>query len=268
MQISTRSNVTATSTARNANETQSLLKKSMEQLATGLRINRAADDAAGMAIASQMTAELNGLTQASRNARDAVSLVQTAEGGLNEIGDMMQRMRTLAVQAGNDTYGVSERAAMQKEVNQLQNEISRMTGASEFNGKKLLDGSFQGARFQVGPNAGQEINISISGVATPNVDVTSPDNAASTLSILDNALQDLNNQRATLGATQNRLESTIRDLGTAADNTLQSRSRIEDADFMKAASDRARNEIATRSSIAILAQANVIPGMAAKLLNG
>jgi flagellin len=268
MQISTRTNKTATSTARNANETQAALKKSMEQLATGLRINRAADDAAGMAIASQMTAELNGLTQASRNARDAVSLVQTAEGGMNEVGEMMQRMRSLAVQAGNDTNGVSERSAMQKEINQLQNEITRMTGASEFNGKKLLDGSFQGARFQVGSNAGQEISININGIATPNVDVTTPDNAASALTTLDSSIQALNDQRATLGATQNRLESTIRDLGTAADNTLQSRSRIEDADFMKATTDRARNEIATRASIAILAQANVLPGMAAKLLAG
>jgi flagellin len=268
MLISTRSNVTATSNARNASESQSQLRKSMEQLATGLRINRAADDAAGMAIAAQMTAELNGLNQAGRNARDAVSLVQTAEGSMNEIGDMMQRMRTLAVQAGNDTYGASERSAIQQEVNQLQNEITRVTGTSEFNGRRLLDGSLQSARFQVGPDAGQEIAVSIGAVATPTVDVTTPANAAQSLTVLDNALQNLNEQRASLGATQNRLESTIRDLGQAADNTLQSRSRIEDADFMKATADRARNEIATRSAIAILAQANVLPGMATRLLNG
>jgi flagellin len=266
MQISNRSNTTAAQTARKANYASDETKKSMERLASGLRINRAADDAAGMSIAAQMTAELNGLFQASRNARDAVSLVQTAEGGLSEVGGALDRMRTLAVQSASDVLGTSERAAIQKEVNQLQSEISRTAGAVEFNGKKLLDGSFQGARFQVGPNAGQEVNISIQGLQAPNVDLTSFDGASQAITSLDGAIRSVNDQRATLGATQNRLESTIRNLDSTAENTLASRSRIEDADVARESAERARTEVMTRGAIAILAQANTMPGMAARLL--
>jgi flagellin len=264
--ISTRNNTTSLSSARNASDAQSQMKKSMERLAAGLRINRAADDAAGMAIAAQMTSELNGLFQASRNARDAVSMVQTAEGGLSEVSGMLDRMRTLAVQSASDVLGPQERGAIQKEVSQLQNEIARTTGSVEFNGKKLLDGSFQGARFQVGPNAGQEVNISVAGLSTPNVDLTTFDGASSAITTLDAAIRSVNDQRATLGATQNRLQSTISNLDTAAENTLASRSRIEDADVARESAERARTDVLSRSAIAILAQANVMPGMAAKLL--
>ncbi|MBM4280587.1 MAG: flagellin FliC [Deltaproteobacteria bacterium] len=266
MVLPVRSNNTATSATRSANEAQAQFKKSMEQLATGLRINRAADDAAGLAIASQMTAQLNGLVQASRNAGDAVSLVQTADSALGSVGDSLQRIRTLAVQAGNDTLGASDRAAIQKEITQLQQEIGRVGESTEFNGKQLLDGSFQGARFQVGANAGDEVGVAIEGVVAPDVDVTTASGASTALTDIDAALQRVSDQRASLGATQNRLDATIRELGTTADNTLRSRSRLEDADFLRVAADRARSEIASRSAIAILAQANIIPGMAAKLL--
>jgi flagellin len=148
-----------TSVVRQGNDARSALQKTMERLTTGLRINRAADDAAGIAIAAQMTAELSGLFQASRNARDAMSVVQTAEGGLTEVGGMMDRMRTLAIQSASDVLGPQERSAIQQEVNQLQNEIGRTVDTTAFNGKKLLDGSLQNARFQVGPAAGQEISL-------------------------------------------------------------------------------------------------------------
>jgi flagellin len=268
MVISIRSNSTSSTTARQASDAQEAMKKSMERTATGLRINKAADDAAGLAIAAQMTAELNGLFQASRNARDAVSLVQTAEGGLSEIGGMVDRLRTLAIQSASDVLGPQERQAIQQEVNQLEDEIGRVVGTTAFNGRKLLDGSMTSARFQIGPQAGQEVSIALDGVQVPNIDLTSFDGASRAITFLDTAVKALHDQQATLGATQNRLESTIRGLGAAADDVLASRSRIQDADVARESAERARSEVLARSSIAILAQANVIPGMAARLLGG
>ena len=181
---------------------------------------------------------------------------------------MLDRMRTLAIQSASDVLGPEERGAIQKEVSQLQSEISRTAGSVEFNGKRLLDGSFQGARFKVGPNAGQEVNISVQGLSTPNVDLTSFDGASNAITALDGAIKGVNDQRASLGATQNRLETTIANLGTAAENTLASRSRIEDADVARESAERARTDVLSRSAIAILAQANVMPGIAGKLLGG
>jgi len=161
----------AVSTARNLGYAQEKVDNSMMKLSTGLRINKAADDAAGLAISEKLKSQINGLNQASRNAKDAISLVQTAEGALGEIGNMLQRVRTLALQSVNDVNTVSERSSMQKEVSQLQTEITRLALASEFNGQKLLDGSFQSKRFQVGANSGQEIAVSIGGVDSAKLGV-------------------------------------------------------------------------------------------------
>jgi flagellin len=169
--ISTRTNMNAVSTARNLGYAQEKVDNSMMKLSTGLRINKAADDAAGLAISEKLKSQINGLNQASRNAKDAISLVQTAEGALGEIGNMLQRVRTLALQSVNDVNTVSERSSMQKEVSQLQTEITRLALASEFNGQKLLDGSFQSKRFQVGANSGQEIAVSIGGVDSAKLGV-------------------------------------------------------------------------------------------------
>ena len=169
--ISTRTNMNAVATARNLGYAQEKVDSSMMKLSTGLRINKAADDAAGLAISEKLKSQINGLNQASRNAKDAISLVQTAEGALGEIGNMLQRVRTLALQSVNDVNTVSERSSMQKEVSQLQTEISRLANASEFNGQKLLDGSFQSKRFQVGANSGQEISLSIGGVNSAGLGV-------------------------------------------------------------------------------------------------
>jgi flagellin len=169
--ISTRTNLNAVSAARNLSAAQGQVDKSMVSLSTGLRINKAADDAAGLAISEKLKSQINGLNQASRNAKDAISLVQTAEGALGEIGNMLQRMRTLALQSVNDVNTVSERSSMQKEVSQLQTEITRLAQASEFNGQKLLDGSFQSKRFQVGANSGQEIALSIGSVSSSGLGV-------------------------------------------------------------------------------------------------
>ena len=164
MSISIRTNINAVSTARQLGYAQESVDTSMKRLSTGLRVNKAADDAAGLAISEKLKSQINGLNQASRNAKDAISLVQTAEGALGEVGNMLQRIRTLALQSVNDVNGVNERASLQKEVSQLQTEITRLALASEFNGQKLLDGSFQSKRFQVGANSGQEIALSIGGV--------------------------------------------------------------------------------------------------------
>jgi flagellin len=162
--ISTVTNMNAIATARNLGRAQDKVDGSMQRLSTGLRINKAADDAAGLAISEKLKSQIDGLNQASRNAKDAISLVQTAEGALGEIGNMLQRMRTLALQSVNDVNTSSERASLQKEVSALQTEVTRLSAASEFNGQKLLDGSFQSKRFQVGANAGQEITVSVGAV--------------------------------------------------------------------------------------------------------
>ena len=183
MSISIRTNINSLSTARNLGYSQEKVDTAMQRLSTGLRVNKAADDAAGLAISEKLKSQINGLNQASRNAKDAISLVQTAEGALGEIGNMLQRVRTLALQSVNDVNGVSERASLQKEVSQLQTEITRLALASEFNGSKLLDGSFQSKRFQVGANSGQEITISIGGVDSSKLGVNRIATATGTASM-------------------------------------------------------------------------------------
>jgi flagellin len=178
--ISTRTNMNAVSTARNLGYAQEKVDNSMMKLSTGLRINKAADDAAGLAISEKLKSQINGLNQASRNAKDAISLVQTSEGALGEIGNMLQRVRTLALQSVNDVNTVNERSSMQKEVSQLQTEITRLALASEFNGQKLLDGSFQSKRFQVGANSGQEIALSIGSVSSSGLGVNRLSSTAAT----------------------------------------------------------------------------------------
>jgi flagellin len=173
----------AVATARNLGYAQEKVDNSMMKLSTGLRINKAADDAAGLAISEKLKSQINGLNQASRNAKDAISLVQTAEGALGEIGNMLQRVRTLALQSVNDVNTTNERSSMQKEVSQLQTEITRLALASEFNGQKLLDGSFQSKRFQVGANSGQEISLSIGGVSSSGLGVNRITSSAASNSI-------------------------------------------------------------------------------------
>ncbi len=183
MSISIRTNINAVSTARQLGYAQESVDTSMKRLSTGLRVNKAADDAAGLAISEKLKSQINGLNQASRNAKDAISLVQTAEGALGEVGNMLQRIRTLALQSVNDVNGVNERASLQKEVSQLQTEITRLALASEFNGQKLLDGSFQSKRFQVGANSGQEIALSIGGVDASKIGVNRIVSAAGTAAV-------------------------------------------------------------------------------------
>ncbi len=378
-------NIASLNAQRNLNASQNALNVSLQRLSSGLRINSAKDDAAGLAISERFTAQIRGLNQAARNANDGISLAQTAEGALSEIGNNLQRIRELAVQSSNATNSASDRAALQVEVAQLLNEIDRVANQTSFNGVKLLDGSFAGAVFQVGANAGESITVSsitdanvaaigsvsqasgaalsvaassltgfgtaiaaggvtINGVdigavgaassaaeragqlvnAINNVaaqtgvgavyntatgqitlssaaavtvagttnsatvagwangsvgtvttttgiaglDVSNYANAQLAIQLADSALSTVNSTRATLGAVQNRFQSVVTNLQTAAENLSASRSRIQDADFAAETASLTRAQILQQAGTAMLAQANALPNNVLTLLRG
>ncbi|MCL4760996.1 MAG: flagellin [Burkholderiales bacterium] len=378
-------NIASLNAQRNLNASQNALNVSLQRLSSGLRINSAKDDAAGLAISERFTAQIRGLNQAARNANDGISLAQTAEGALSEIGNNLQRIRELAVQSSNATNSASDRAALQVEVGQLLNEIDRVANQTSFNGVKLLDGSFAGAVFQVGANAGESITVSsitdanvaaigsvsqasgaalsvaassltgfgtaiaaggvtINGVdigavgaassaaeragqlvnAINNVaaqtgvgavyntatgqitltsaaaitfagttnsatvagwangsvgtvttttgiaglDVSNYANAQLAIQLADSALSTVNSTRATLGAVQNRFQSVVTNLQTAAENLSASRSRIQDADFAAETASLTRAQILQQAGTAMLAQANALPNNVLTLLRG
>lgn len=250
--------------------------KSTEKLSTGQRVNRAADDAAGLYISEKMRTQIRGLTQASRNAQDGVSAVQTAEGALDEVHSMLQRMRELAVQAGNDTNQEEDRTAIKSEIDQLVSEIDSISEKTEFNKQKLLNGGFTGKKLQVGANADQTLELSISKMKATETGglelidtktkVDTADNVKITLEAVDAAIAKVSKQRSDLGAIQNRLEHTIKNLDNAAENTQASESRIRDTDMAKEMSKFTKNNILTQASQAMLAQANQLPQQVLQLL--
>jgi flagellin len=242
--------------------------KSLQKLSSGLRINRAGDDAAGLAISEKMRGQIKGLNQASRNAQDGISLIQTAEGALNETHSILQRMRELSVQASSDTNSSTDRDQIQSEVDQLIEEIDRIGSSTSFNDTALLDGTFSGT-LQIGANAGDELTITIGdmqtlGVAT--VDVTSQAGASSAITAIDTAIETVSTERASLGAYQNRLEHTINNLGTASENLTAAESRIRDVDMAKEMMEFTKNNILTQASTSMLAQANQQPQAVLQLL--
>lgn len=242
--------------------------KSLQKLSSGLRINRAGDDAAGLAISEKMRGQIKGLNQASRNAQDGISLIQTAEGALNETHSILQRMRELSVQASSDTNSSTDRDQIQSEVDQLIEEIERIGSSTSFNDTALLDGTFSGT-LQIGANAGDELTITIGdmqtlGVAT--VDVTSQAGASSAITAIDTAIETVSTERASLGAYQNRLEHTINNLGTASENLTAAESRIRDVDMAKEMMEFTKNNILTQASTSMLAQANQQPQAVLQLL--
>ncbi|EPZ37594.1 Flagellin [Anoxybacillus ayderensis] len=215
--------------------------KNMEKLSSGLRINRAGDDAAGLAISEKMRGQIRGLEMAAKNSQDAISLIQTAEGALNETHAILQRMRELAVQGGNDTNTTIDREQIQKELNQLISEIDRISTTTQFNTKNLLDGSLN-ATFQVGANDGQIINLQISTMSSAaltldgtNISVADNSLASQSISKIDSAINAVSQERSKLGALQNRLEYTINNLSTSAENLTAAESRIRDVDYALAA---------------------------------
>jgi flagellin len=236
----------------------------MERLSTGLRINSARDDAAGMAIASSMTASVNGMSVAIRNANDGISLAQTADGALGEVSNMLQRVRELAVQASNGTYQSSDRANLQTEVSALQSQMSDVLTKTQFNGNTLFSATSTATSFgiQTGINSGDTTTISIGGLdkvaadyaSTVKVDTVS--NAGAAITSTDAALTQVNTVRAGLGATQSRLDAAVNVLTANVTNLTAARSRIQDADFSAESSNLAKSQILTQASTAMLAQAN------------
>lgn len=258
-------NVMSLNAQRNLSTSAGELATSIERLSSGLRINSAKDDAAGLAIAERFTAQIRGLNQAARNANDGISLAQTAEGAMEEISNNLQRIRELAVQSANGTNSASDRAALQAEVAERLNEIDRIATQTDFNGTTLLDGSFAAVDFQVGANAGDTVTITaindmqIAGLGVGAVDISSAAGAATAITAVDTALDTVNGDRAYLGAIQNRFESTIANLQTTSENLAASRSRIEDADFAAETAALTRGQILQQAGTAMLAQANSAP---------
>ena len=235
--------------------------KSTEKLSSGYKINRAADDAAGLAISEKMRSQVRGLDRASTNAQDGISAVQTAEGALNEVHSMLQRMNELATQASNDTNTSKDRDQIQLEVDQLTSEINRVQSTTQFNTQNLLDGTFKDKNLQVGSLSGQKIALSISnmnasGLKITNLKVSSYSQANDAMTRVQKAIDAVSTQRAKLGAVQNRLEHTIANLDNVSENTQAAESRIRDTDMAKEMVTYSKNNILAQAGQSMLAQAN------------
>lgn len=267
MALSVNTNVMSLSAQRNLSRTQTGLATSMERLSSGLRVNSAKDDAAGLAIANRIDAQTRGLNVAIRNAGDAISLAQTAEGGLSEITNMLQRMRELAVQSANATNSASDRTNLDAEFQQLNTEITRQIGATSFNGISVL--STTGSQtFQVGANVGQTITVNTTAVsaAAPGGDITTDTNANTAIGAIDTAIDLVTSTRATYGAVQNRFQSVINNLQVASENQAAARGRIMDADFAMETANMTRYQILQQAGTAMVAQANASPQSVLSLL--
>ena len=296
-------NISALNSHRNLGFNNAQASKNLEKLSSGYKINRAGDDAAGLAISEKMRGQFRGLDMATKNAQDSISLIQTAEGALNETHSILQRMRELSVQAANDTNVTSDREALQLEIDSLAKEITRISTDTEFNTQKLLTGSFGGAIsspasaatntsgkvFHIGANSGQSINLSImnmsagalgvhtSGVTSTDslaaagsigagINITTQTSADNAISVIDSALKRVSETRASLGAVQNRLEHTINNLGTTSENLTAAESRIRDTDMAKEMMDFTKNNILMQAAQSMLAQANQQPQGVLQLL--
>lgn len=296
-------NVSSLNAQRNLSATSKSLDTSYTRLASGLRINSAKDDAAGLQISNRLTSQINGLDQGNRNANDGISLAQTAEGALDETTSMLQRMRTLAQQSANGSNSSSDRAALQSEYTQLSNEINRIAKDTTFGGQNLLNGaSSNNFKFQVGADAGQAINVNlttnsfgVNGLAGKTSSwtqvswdsttsafketagsgalswsaissITTMDNAQTVLKNIDSLIKTVDTTRATLGAVQNRLDSTVRNQSNISENVSAARSRIRDADFATETANMTKQNILQQAASSVLAQANQRPQAALSLL--
>lgn len=298
MALSINQNIMAMNSYRNLTSTQSGLGKSLEKLSSGFRINRAADDAAGLGISEGLRAQVHGNKQAVRNAQDGISLVQTAEGALNEVHSMLQRMRTLAVQGANDSNSASNRKSINDELRQLTDEIGRIANVTEFNGTKLLNNADKSLNFQVGANADEDLadptkTLNVIKVKTaditkakdalktavdalaafePQDDGTIPDQADATksyqalLKAVDAQITKVSETRGEFGAVQNRFEHTINNLNVAVENLSASESRIRDTDMAEEMMTFTKNQILSQAGTAMLAQANQVPQTVLSLL--
>ena len=257
-------NIASINAQRNLAESSGRLQKSLQRLSSGLRINRASDDAAGLAISENFRAEVRGLSQASRNANDGISLLQIAEGALNESSGLLIRMRELAIQSANGTLGSSERSTINDEFQDLSSEITRIATVTKFNGIQLLN-STSAITFQIGSEGTSSDTISVSGVdatasaigITASIKVSTSSGATTALDTIDSAISQVASLRASFGSVQNRLESTIRSLAVAIENTAAAESRIRDVDFAAETAELTRNQVLQQAGVSILSQANV-----------
>lgn len=254
----------------NLNRSQSSLGTAIQRLSSGLRINSAKDDAAGQAISNRFTASINGLTQASRNANDGISIAQTTEGALNEVNDNLQNIRRLTVQAKNGTNSDSDKSSIQDEIKQRLSEIDRISAQTQFNGVKVLS-SDQTLSIQVGANDGETIDISLKKMDSTELgmdtfDVTTATDSDKLLDTVDKALSQVDSLRSGLGAAQNRFDSVINNLNSTVNNLSESRSRIQDADFATEVSNMSRANILQSAGTTVLAQANQVPQNVLSLL--
>jgi flagellin len=275
-------NVSSLNAQRQLFDVSKSLSTSFERLSSGFRINSASDDAAGLQITDRMTSQVQGLNQAVRNANDAISLSQTAEGALQETTTALQRIRTLAIQSQNGINTSADRKALQKEVSALRTEISRISTTTQFAGVDILTGDYS-AKFLVGANEGQTISVNLSsqtlsnagvsgfsatglGITGSNVDVLSSGNASGLMAKIDTAISAVGGLRADLGALQNRFQSTIRNLSNISENVSAARSQIKDTDFATETANLTRNQIIQQASTTVLSQANQRPQAALQLL--
>ena len=256
-------NLTAMNANRQLGITTGQQAKSSEKLSSGYRINRAADDAAGLTISEKMRSQIRGLNKASDNAQDGISLIQTAEGALNEAHSILQRMNELATQAANDTNTSSDRTAIQKEIDALTSELDRIASTTQFNTQNLLDGKFSGKLLQVGSLNGQTISITITsmnasgiGINTTNNKVGTNSEAGKAMSVFQAAISKVSTMRSALGALQNRLEHTVANLDNVAENTQSAESRIRDTDMAEEMVEYSKNNILAQAGQSMLAQAN------------
>jgi flagellin len=278
MALSIKTNVESLGAQRNLSQTQKTLAANFGRLSSGLRINTAADDAAGLAISERLKSQIRSLGQAERNANDGISLLQTAEGAMNENSGLLIRMRELAMQATTDTVGTAEKALLQTEFSELRSEIGRIANVTQFNGVNLLDGTQSQFNFQVGIGTTASDTISASMVTLASsaygasasdlnsLSIAAGSSASAALTTLDTAIADTSRSRSTLGSVQNRLQVTVSNLQSARENLTAANSRIRDVDVAEESSALTRNNILLQAGVAVLSQANLAPQAALSLL--
>jgi flagellin len=275
MALTVNTNIASMNAQRNLTNSQNSLNVSLQRLSSGLRVNSAKDDAAGLAIAERMNAQVRGLTVGIRNAGDGISLAQTAEGALGSVTEAFQRMRELAVQSSNATNGTSDRASLQAEFAQLGTEVGRILSGTEFNGIAILAGGAGAQDFQVGPNntANDRITVTTTDMsadagvtAATGTNVSTTASAQAAIALVDTALDNINAERGTLGAAQSRIEIAVRSLEATKENTAAARGRIVDADFAAETANLTRSQILQQAGVAMLSQANSLPQSALALL--
>lgn len=252
-------NIPSLTAQRNLNSTQMMMQTSLERLSSGLRVNSARDDAAGLGIAERMDAQTRGMTVAMRNANDGISLAQVAEGGLAEVGNLLQRMRELAVQSANGTNSTSDRANLQAEFGELDDEIARIAEVTQFNGREMIGTSAGSFDFQVGANRSETLTIETTSVAATSLSISTAATAAATIASLDTEIDAITTARAELGAMQSRFSSAINNLQVGIENQSAARSRIVDADFAVETANMTRASILQQAGTAMVAQANAAP---------